>query len=358
MPVGDQAGRIQTVLGPIDPSRLGVTLTHEHLLIDIAGVLPPVAEAGARGILNDPVSTETLGYIKHHGASSKDDLRTADISTAVEEVLLYKQYGGESLVDVTSLALGRDPVGLARISRATGVHVVMGAAFYVQPAHPPGMKDRSEHDIFEQIVRDVTEGVDGTNIRSGIIGEVGCTWSLTDNERKVLRAAGRAQHLTGAPITIHPGRNEKSPAEIIEILSEVGADMGHTVMGHIERTIFEREDLERLAESGCYIEWDLFGEERSYYDGPGTAPDVGQMIDMPNDAVRMDQITWLVSQGYGDRILMGHDIGFKHRLVKYGGHGLQYILAQIVPRMRQRGFTEGDIQKILVDNPRDALTFT
>ena len=175
MPEGDQTGKIQTVLGPIDPGRLGVTLTHEHLLIDIAGVLPPVAEAGARGILNSPVSTATLGYIKHHGASSRDDLRTADIPTAIEEVMLFKQYGGDALVDVTSLALGRDPIGLARISRVTGVHVVMGAAFYVQPAHPPGMDDRSEDDIAEQIVRDVTEGVDGANIRSGIIGEVGCT---------------------------------------------------------------------------------------------------------------------------------------------------------------------------------------
>ena len=139
---------------------------------------------------------------------------------------MYKQFGGDTIVDATSLGIGRDPVGLARISRATGVNVIMGGSHYVDQAHPEDMGERAEEEIFEKIVEDVTVGVDGTGIKCGIIGEVGCTWPLTDNERKVLRASARAQQATGAPILIHPGRDEVAPLEIVEVLSEAGADLG------------------------------------------------------------------------------------------------------------------------------------
>jgi phosphotriesterase-related protein len=212
------------------------------------------------------------------------------------------------------------------------------------------MDSLSEDDIVEQIVRDVVEGVGSTGIKAGVIGEVGCSWPLTENERKVLRASGRAQRLTGAPLLIHPGRDEAAPLEIIEALSEVGADLRHTIMGHIERTVFQRSILKSVAESGCYVEWDLFGREQSLY--PSDA-----RVDMPTDAARMDQIAWLISQGYGDKIVVAHDICSKQRLFKYGGHGYFYILALIVPRMRARGFSESWIHDILVENPRGALTF-
>ena len=347
-----QVGMVQTVSGPIDPEQLGVTHTHEHLLTDATVMTRTPAEASTKGLGRKPVSLEILGYLNHHSVRNADDFWSPDISTAIDEVMLFKQHGGDAIVDATSLGLGRDPVGLARISRATGVNIVMGSSYYVYIAHPPGMDSRSEDDLVEQIVRDVTVGVDGTGIKSGVIGEVGCTWPLTDNERKVLRASGRAQRLTGAPISIHPGRDERAPLQALEILSEVGADLSHTIMGHIERTVFHQNVLKQVAESGCYIEWDLFGNETSYYH------DTVVVRDLPNDATRMDQIAWLSSQGYGDKILVSHDIAFKRRLMKYGGHGYSYILAHIVPRMRARGFNQELVDRILVGNPKTALTFS
>ena len=97
------------------------------------------------------------------------------------------------------------PPGPARISRATGLSVVMGAGYYVPVSHPEGMDDMSEDDIAEEIVRDVTEGVGETGVRAGIIGEIGCVFPLSANVLKVVRAAARAQVRTGAPILIHPG---------------------------------------------------------------------------------------------------------------------------------------------------------
>ena len=345
------AGKIQTVLGPISPDQLGVTLTHEHMLIDLSVLHEPPEDASGKAAFEAPVSMENVGRIRHYATKNRDNSRLLDVPTAIEEVGFYKQYGGDSLVDATSLGIARDPTGLARISRATGVNIVMGASHYVAHAHPPDMDSRTEDSIVEKIVEDVTVGVDGTGIRSGIIGEVGCSWPLDDNERKVLIASARAQRLTGAPILIHPGRDETAPLQIIEVLAESGADLSRTIMGHLDRTVFMRSTLTRIAEAGCYMEWDLFGRESSYY-WANTA------IDMPSDARRMDDIAWIGSQGYGHKVLVAHDVCSKDRLERFGGHGYSYILSHIVPRMLARGFSQEAADRILVDNPRDALTFT
>ena len=287
-----------------------------------------------------------------------------DVQAAIEEVNLFKQHGGTSLVECTPIDLARDPVGLARISRATGVNVIMGTSYYVSHTHPDDMDSRSEDEIVEEIVGDVTVGApthrwefvaaapslvrEPTGIRAGVIGEVGCSWPIADNERKVLRASGRAQRITGAPVLVHPGRNDSAPLQALEVLEDAGADLGRVIIGHLDRTVFDRRNLERIAESGCYLEWDLFGTERSFYNST---------TDMPSDAQRMDDIAWIVSRGYGDRVLVAHDTESENSFARNGGHGYFHILANVVPRMRARGYTEETIRRILVGNPRDILTF-
>ena len=347
----NSAGKVQTVLGPMDPGQLGATMTHEHLMQDVLDLLRPPSEASAKDFYYKPVSFETVGRIRHYSAPNADNACFFDIPIAIEEANLYKQHGGNSMVDTTPIRMGRDPTGLARISRATGVNVIMGGSYYVHWAHPPDMDSRSEDEITREIVQDITEGVDGTNIKSGVIGEVGCTWPLAENERKVLRASARAQRLTGAPITIHPGEGETAPLEIMEVLTEAGGNPDHIIVGHLDRTIFLRDTLKKLAETGCYMQWDLFGIEQSYYW-------LDPNIDMPSDAKRMDDVAWISSEGYGRKILISHDVGMKHRLEKYGGHGYSYILGHIVPRMRTRGYTEEAIDDIVVNNPKAVLTFT
>jgi phosphotriesterase-related protein len=342
--------KVQTVLGPIAPEQLGVTLTHEHLLIDLSFVRPVPEEALAREVYYAPLSMETLSQVRAQGMASMDDLRLLDVETAIAEAMLYKQHGGSSLVDATSIGIARDPAALARISRETGLNIVMGSSYYVAPSHPADMDSRSEESIMEQIVQDITVGVDDTGVRSGIIGEVGCSWPLTNNERKVLRASAVAQSITGAPLLIHPGRDESSPLEIIAILHESGADLRRTIMGHLDRTVYDRGILREIAATGCYLEWDLFGNEASYY--PFNA-----VVDMPNDSMRIDTIAWIASEGFGDRVLVAHDVCKKHQLSRWGGHGYSYIPAHIVPRMRARGYSDDLIDAILVDNPAAVLTF-
>ena len=238
---------------------------------------------------------------------------------------------------------------MEQISRDTGVHVVMGAGFYVDAVHPHNMDSWTVDAIAQRIIGDIIDGVDGTGIKAGIIGEVGCTWPLTENERKSLMAAAKAQRETGAAILIHPGRHPDAPPEILGVLADAGADISRVIMGHLDRTVFEAEQLLGIAESGCYLEWDLFGNEGSYY--PLAE------LDMPSDAQRLDFIMGMVAAGYSDKIVIGPDICTNHRLVRYGGHGYGHILENIVPTMRRKGFSEEAVDAILVGNPAKILAF-
>jgi phosphotriesterase-related protein len=293
---------------------------------------------------------ELLGSFNYAGQTNLDNSRLLDVETAIGETLLYKRAGGDTIVEATSTGIGRDPEGLRQIARATGLNIVMGASYYVGASHPADMDARSEDDVVGEIVRDIEEGVGHSGVRAGVIGEVGCSWPLTPGERKVLRASGRAQRKTGAPLLIHPGRNEAAPREILEVLGDVDADLSRTIVGHIERTLLDRSDMKKLAESGCVLEFDLFGREHSYY---RHSPN----IDMINDAQRLQLIAWLISEGHGRQLVLAQDTAAKSHLVRYGGCGYAHILSNIVPRMRFRGFKEEDIQAMLVETPRRILTF-
>lgn len=344
-------GKVQTVLGPISPKDLGITLTHEHLLLDLRPIaMEKPRGAWQRAIYEAPFSQDNIGWVRYHEITNLDNYLMADIDVAIDEAMLYKRYGGGTLVEATNPDIGRDAAGLAGISQETGLHIVMGSTHYVDVAHPVEMEAWTEDDIVEEIVNDVLVGVDGTRIKSGIIGEIGCSWPLTPNERKVLKAAARAQAITGAPMLIHPGRDETSPMELIEIADKAGADLTHIIMAHIDRTVFEKETLLAIAKKGCYLEWDLFGREQHYYSH-------NQNIDMPNDGTKMDDIAWLIGKGYEDQIVVAHDICTKDRWMKYGGHGYHYLLSQIMPRMRTRGYTDVHINKLFKDNPQKVLTF-
>ena len=345
-------GKVQTVLGPVEPESLGVTLTHEHLLIDLECYFEMPAEASLRALVNAPVTMDMLGRIPQFWTHNLDQLKLLDTQVAIEEVSQYYNAGGNSLVDVTSIGIARDPLALARISRATGLNIIMGGSYYVPLSHPADMDHRTEDEIAEQIIRDVTVGVGETRVRSGIIGEIGNFWPMTDNERKILRASAHAQRETGAPILIHPGIHPQSPLEIMAVLTEAGATPEQVVLGHLD-SIFDRGALKSLAETGCYLEYDCFGMEDT-----GFTHLAHQEATIPSDVQRTEALEFFVAEGYLDRLVIAHDVCTKPHLTRYGGKGYAKILENIVPRMRRRGFTEDQIHAILVDNPARALTFS
>ncbi|KAK7945479.1 hypothetical protein WMY93_001207 [Mugilogobius chulae] len=121
-------------------------------------------------------------------------------------------------------------------------------------------------------------------------------------------------------------------------------------MSHLDRTIFDEGELLEFAKMGSFLEYDLFGTEMLNYP-------YNTDVDMPSDSQRVKTLSFLVKEGYEDKILVAHDIHTKHRLTKFGGHGYSHILKNIVPKMLLRGISQRQVDKILIDNPKRWLTF-
>jgi phosphotriesterase-related protein len=338
------SGHVQTVLGPIAPDDLGPTLMHEHLLCDIRHPSQRTPEALGPELTLQNVWAIDYGKVKRAARNYLLD----DGDVAVDEVALMLEVGGRSVVDLSCGGLSPNPLGLVQIARATGAHIVMGCGHYVHDYQDPANETRGVEDFAEEMVESVEDGVWGTDVRAGIIGEIGCQAPWTPLEQRVMLGAVLAQRQTGAAINVHPGRHPDQPQEVADFIRVKGGQMDRTIISHIDRTIFDAERLWRLADTGCVLEWDLFGQESSYYPLAD--------IDMPNDAVRLRAIRGLIERGHVAQILVSHDICYRSRLTRWGGHGYGHIFANVVPLMRRRGFSETDIDAILVDNPRRLLT--
>ena len=344
------AGHVQTVLGTIAPEQMGVTLPHEHLLIDFKVMFAEPAAASDKGRAHEPVSLANLGWVRQNFNANLDNLRLTDEQVAADEILLFKHAGGSTVVDPTPKTLARDPLALARIARATGLNVVMGAGYYVHASHPADMDRRTVDELTRELVADVTVGVGDTGVRAGLLGEIGTTYPWTDNEKKVLRAAVAAQRETGAPLMIHPGRHPRMPMELAEFVQKEGGDLRRTIMCHICRTIADLKEVVDLAQTGIWLEYDLFGLENSYYP-------YNPSFDMPNDGGRMAHVLALIAAGHRDRLLLSHDIAYKSSLVKYGGYGYHHLLVNVVPRLRAKGVDDAGLRRLLVENPTRAFAF-
>ncbi|KAM4689645.1 N-acetyltaurine hydrolase isoform 1-T3 [Discoglossus pictus] len=344
------SGKVQTVLGPIHPNQLGYTLTHEHLTMafDCCYCPPPPHQ---EALASEPIVMKNLFWLKQNPYSNKENLHLNEEVEAIKDELLYfKAAGGGTIVENTTTGIHRDVKTLKKLSEETGVNIISGAGFYVDATHSSETRSLSVEQLTEVIVKEVLQGADGTDIKCGVIGEIGCSWPLTDSEKKVLQATAEAQSQLGCPVIIHPGRSSDAPSQIINILQEAGADISKTVMSHLDRTIFDEKKLLEFAALGSFLEYDLFGTEMLNYQ-------FNQAVDMPSDNERIKTLAFLIDNGYEDRIVIAHDIHTKNRLLKYGGHGYSHILTNIVPKMLLRDISQKAIDKILLENPKKWLTF-
>lgn len=338
-------GSVQTVNGLVAPDRLGLTLLHEHVLLDIR---PPAWRTLEQ--VGEVITLENRFAIDYGEVIAPGNCILNDIDVAVRELKALRASGGQSLVEVSCGGLHPDPVGLQRVASASDINIVMGCGYYVEEYQSPAVLDRTADAIAQEIVDQVLVGAWGTGVRAGIIGEIGCQAPWTLNERKVMTAAVVAQNETGAALTIHPGRDPDQPQEIAEFLARAGAQMDRCVISHIDRTIFDDERLFRLADTGVIIEFDLFGMETSYYK-------LNEVVDMPNDAQRLRSIRKLINRGHLDQIAMSQDICFRSRLGCHGGHGYGHMFRNVVPLMRRREFDDAEIDRIFLETPERLLTF-
>lgn len=350
--------RVMTVTGPIDPGVLGVTLMHEHLFADFRRNFVEPDEASIANYRYKPVDIEMIPLLRQRPFSvSLDNAILGDETLMQAEALNHKAAGGHAIVDVTPIGVGRDPLALQRLSRTTGIWVVMGGGLYIENMHPGWSRDASVEDLSQLFIREATVGVDDTGVRTGIIGEIGTSGiakgavaqdgPMTAAEEKVLVAAAHASNETGLAITIHLDPRVEGAFRTFEVLSREGVPPDRIVMGHLDL----REDKayhRAVADLGVYLEFDCFGRESYTHEWGNLA--------FGHDTRRVESISELVAAGFDNRVVLAHDIALKMDLRKFGGIGFGHVLSATVPMLRRAGVSERSIMRMLIDNPRDILT--
>ena len=347
-----------TVTGAVAADQLGPTITHEHLLVDLTCYWQPPEDPSRRAVAEAPFDMSMIGIVKRDPFFVRDNDILDDADAAIEEAMEFKNLGGGTIVDVTPADIGRDPAALQRIARSTGLNIIAGCGHYVALAHPATLEDESVETIAERIVTDLTQGIDGSGIRAGVIGEIGTSDPLHPREEKVLRAAARAQQSTGYAISVHVAPAARKGHGVLDILESEGTDPGRVVMGHLDLNLghldAEFDEIvayhSSLADRGCFIQYDTCGVEL-YVPSGG----LGNSFWLPSDLVRLRAIARLLQDGHGDRLLLSQDVCTKKDLVRYGGFGYGHILRNFVHNLQEVGVTRSEIDQILVDNPKRLL---
>ncbi len=344
-------GKAQTVLGPIEGENLGITSCHEHILWDLSAIFREPDSAREKELAHQNVQMANLYWVRANPHSNVDNLLQTDEGLAINELLPFKNAGGSTIVELTQNGMSRDPIGLARVAEATGINIVMGSGYYIGGSHPQDMDSRTEEDIAQEIVNDITIGVGDTGICSGIIGEIGCSAPLTDNERKVLRAGAMAQRQTGAPMNVHPSMSDELVMENIKILKDAGADLSRVAISHVDGFEYSSATRHKILEAGCYVSYDGFGQLIYHF------LVMDRVLNGHNDIQRIDEIIQMIEEGYINQIQIAQDFCFKSCLAAYGGYGYAHILNNLLPFMRAKGITQESIHTLLVENAKRFLEF-
>ena len=341
--------RVQTVLGPVPPERLGVTLMHEHApLVDWSELFEtrpaPIA----------PVRSEMLA-------------KTTGMLDAFHQSLNESE-GPGAVVETTPIRVGRYPELLVDLAKRTKVHLIASSGFWCEalaPQHPWAVRMSVQKGGVDRMaklfVREITQGMEDpggswgeryTDIRAGII-KIGTSTYLRPSERACHIAAAIASQETGCPITTHTTTG--GGLEEAELLLKRGASPGKIIIGHQghmdDRENEEADDYHQLiARLGCYVQFDRVGHAE--YAVPKQAR----------------QIFKLIERGFLKQVLVSHDhapyycpnyAAAEKRPADWKAESPDYttVTTELVAELRKLGVSAADLRTLLLENPQRALAF-
>lgn len=341
---------IQTVNGKIEKEDLGIVTPHEHIFINLCAFFEKKEIEHFQNPESTKIDITNLGILNRDPYALKDNLLIDDYETQKKEILRFKEAGGKTIVDATTIGIGRNPLLLRKIAEETGLNVICGAGFYVHSTHPNYLNIASVEEIAKKIEEEVTIGIDGTSVRAGVIGEIGISELFHANERKVLHAAAIAAVKTGAGVLVHINPWTENGVEAAEILLNSGVAPKKICISHVD--VEGKEPyIQKLVNMGVYVEFDNFGKEY-FVDLKARRPGYGLFM---KDTERVALVKKLTDGGYDNQILLSCDVCLKTTLRRYGGWGYDHVLTNIVPMMEEIGLNKNVIDKMLIDNPADFL---
>jgi phosphotriesterase-related protein len=288
------------------------------------------------------VDISNLGILRRNHRALRDNLFLSEPEVAVKELMAYKNAGGNTIVELSTVGMGRDVRKLRELSKETGVNIIASCGFYKEKFHPSFVKEMSERGIADLMIGEIITGINGSDIRAGVIGEIGTSKEISNQEIKVLRASAIAQIETGVPLSIHLDPWSRRGLEVLDILEAAGADLSRTVIGHVDAEV-KLDYCLTLAKRGALIEFDNFGKEYS-----------GDLTEMTfsRDIERVLCIKELIGQGFIEKLLISTDICLKTDTCCYGGWGYAHILKNMVPLMLKNDISKENLQVIMIENPR------
>jgi 5-phospho-D-xylono-1,4-lactonase len=311
---------VRTVLGDISPQQMGLTYSHEHVVIEES--FPTMANKDF--ILND-------------------------VEKISEELKSFYTNGGRTLVDTMPANCGRNVLKLAEVSKQSGVHIIAPTGIHLQKYYPPNhwQFHLPEDQLTELLVKDITEGIDEfdygcpvvkrTAHKAGLIKLATGENSFTEQEKKIFRCVVAAHKITGAPILTHTS-NGKQAVEQVELFLKLGADIKHIVLSHVDRN----KDLsyhKTLMQTGVYVEYDSHFRWKNE-DNNWTYTLLEKLL-----------------PDYAGQITVGMDMARNIYWQSYGGApGLNYLLTTFKEQMNKRGLS-AYLEKIFFTNPQQLYSF-
>jgi phosphotriesterase-related protein len=308
---------VNTVLGPIDTRELGFTLTHEHLVNTSAGI--------------PQVYPDFLD-------------RKGTVDWAVQELRAAYAEGVRTIVDVTTIDLGRDIRMMKEVSRRTKVHIV--AATGTWRDIPRAFWSAKPDMIAALYIREIQDGMEGTGVKAGVIKVATDREGVTEQGEIILRAAARAQKATGVPISTHTWAPERVGEQQVRVFEDEGVDLNRVYIGHSNDTT-DTGYLLGLLRRGVWIGLDRYPGGRA----PGT----------PDWQARTETVKRLMDAGFGHRLMLSHDHfvtlttanrEMQDQRRRFNPDGYLFIKRRVLPRLRELGASEQDVQKLMVENPR------
>ncbi len=337
------AVRIRTVLGDVSPGEIQAVLPHEHTLLWEAQ--PPSAGPSGRPQTSSSRAT---------GADTRDKRSLRDQWVAKESytkqalpALLRRlradfrelvRRGCNGFVDCNTIQGLRLAEVLCGCSRATGMHIVTATGFYVEETLPAWVKRASADELASRLMREVTEGVEGTEARAGAVKVSSNDYELRSVEKRIFRAAAAVHRKTGVPITTH---STKGARRHVEFLKKHGVDPSRVALGHIE--VDPWGDIREVAGQGAMLLFTNFG---------------GKDV-VPEDMI-IAQIRDLVRRGFVKQVMISVDMYLHYvrgRLRQRWPGGYLQIFDRVIPRLRRAGLRGRDIDRIVHENPCRHLAF-
>ena len=333
---------ITTIKGDIKSDELNYILPHEHIISDLRPLVAPLDDED----FYKPLSLSNYGKVSRNPYAVLDNALIDNVDIAICELKKFKNAGGSLIADVTTKDFGRDIQILKKISDESGVHIVAGCGSYIDASVSPTIKEMSKDELRDLIIKDLTVGIDGTNLKAGVIGEIGTSAQMTEFEHKAIIAASEAQVQTGYGMHIHACLWNEEGINALDLAIKSGANPEKIAVDHSD-VLLNPDYIQAILDRGAYVEFDNFGKE--YYVDRGTRNLL--LGSFATDVERVKFIKKLIEKGYKNQILITNDICLKSMLHTFGGWGYDHVITNIIPMMEDFGISSEDIDTIMIQNP-------